>query len=494
VTSFLRRLRAVLSLAFRAHRGLAALAIALGIASAIAGPVSAAALGSLVDAAAAGDTASASAAAVVLSVTWVGSHAAGHAASHVAFALNMHIIRLAFSELIDISGRAPTIELHERPEVADRVELVRKDVKMLAFAMLSFVWAVGIVTQLATTLFILVSVHLSLVVLPLLGVPSLVAGVRAQRLRQRAHEETVEDQRLSDHLFGLGTTPGPGKEVRIFGLAGELAHRHGSIRRSIQGIERRAEMQALAGTVLGWLGYAVGYAGAVVLASVLAVDGRATVGDVILVISLAGQIQFQLDGAVQLMGQFIRNLRTADHYLWLRDRADRAVERRRSPVAPPETLTGGIRFEGVSFCYPGTDVDVLQDVDLTIPAGSAVAIVGVNGAGKTTLAKLLAGFYEPTRGRITVDGVDLRDLDLDAWRAKMSACFQDFVHFEFLARESTGLGDLPRIDDERSVSEALERAKAVDVVESFRMDWGRSSARGTTTASSSRPASGRRLP
>jgi ATP-binding cassette subfamily B protein len=379
----------------------------------------------------------------------------------------MHIIRLAFSELIDISGRAPTIELHERPEVADRVELVRKDVKMLAFAMLSFVWAVGIVTQLATTLFILVSVHLSLVVLPLLGVPSLVAGVRAQRLRQRAHEETVEDQRLSDHLFGLGTTPGPGKEVRIFGLAGELADRHGSIRRSIQGIERRAEMQALAGTVLGWLGYAVGYAGAVVLASVLAVDGRATVGDVILVISLAGQIQFQLDGAVQLMGQFIRNLRTADHYLWLRDRADRAVERRRSPVAPPETLTGGIRFEGVSFCYPGTDVDVLQDVDLTIPAGSAVAIVGVNGAGKTTLAKLLAGFYEPTRGRITVDGVDLRDLDLDAWRAKMSACFQDFVHFEFLARESTGLGDLPRIDDERSVSEALARAKAADVVETL---------------------------
>ena len=249
--SFLRRLHAVLSLAFRAHRGLAALAIALGILSSIAGPVSAAALGSLVDAAAAGNTASASKAAILLSVTWVVSHAAGHAAAHVAFALNMHIIRLTFSELIGISGRTPTIELHERPEVADRVELVRKDVKVLAFAMLSFVWAVGIVTQLSTTLVILVSVHLSLVVLPLLGIPSLVAGVRAHRLRQRAYEETIEDQRLSDHLLGLGTTPGPGKEVRIFGLAGELADRHGTIRRSIQRIERRAEMRALRGTVLG---------------------------------------------------------------------------------------------------------------------------------------------------------------------------------------------------------------------------------------------------
>jgi ATP-binding cassette subfamily B protein len=457
----------VLSLAFRADRRLAILAITLGIVSSIAGPVSAAALGSLVDAATSGNTESASVAAIVLSLTWVASHAAGHAASHVAFALNMHIIRLAFSELIEISGRAPTIELHERPEAADRVELVRKDVKMLAFAMLSFVWAVGIVTQLTTTLVILVSVHPSLVVLPLLGIPSLVAGARAQRLRQRAREETIEDQRLSDHLFGLGTTSGPGKEVRIFGLAGEIADRHGSVRRSIQLMERRAEMRALAGTVLGWLAYAVGYAGAVVLVSVLAVDGRATVGDVILVISLAGQIQFQLDGAVQLIGDFIRNLRTADHYLWLRDHANRAVASRRPFASPPDTMTEGIRLEGVSFRYPGTEVDVLTDVNLTLAAGTAVAIVGVNGAGKTTLAKLLAGLYEPTQGRVTVDGVDLRDLDMDAWRRRMSACFQDFVHFEYLARESVGLGDLSRIEDEGQVSEALVRASASDVVGSL---------------------------
>ena len=201
--------------------------------------------------------------------------------------------------------------------------------------------------------------------------------------------------------------------------------------------------------------------------SVLAVDGRATVGDVILVISLAGQIQFQLDGAVQLVGDFIRNLRTADHYLWLRNHADRAVARRRSTTAPPEILADGIRFEEVSFRYPGTDIDVLKDIELAIPAGTAVAIVGVNGAGKTTLAKLLAGFYEPTQGRIIVDGVDLRDLELDQWRRRMSACFQDFVHFEYLARESTGLGDLPRIDDEQSVSEALARAKASDLVETL---------------------------
>lgn len=224
-------------------------------------------------------------------------------------------------------------------------------------------------------------------------------------------------------------------------------------------------MRAVVGTVLGWRAYAAGYAGAIVFVALLAVDGRATAGDVLLVISLSGQISFQLDGAVTLVGDFIRNLRTADHYLWLRDHADRAVARRRPSAPAPERLAEGIRFEGVTFRYPGTDVEVLGDIDLTIPAGSALAIVGVNGAGKTTLAKLLAGFYEPTEGRITVDGVDLRDLDLDGWRRRMSACFQDFVHFQFQAQESMGLGDLPRIEDEPSVREALRRASATDVVE-----------------------------
>ena len=217
-------------------------------------------------------------------------------------------------------------------------------------------------------------------------------------------------------------------------------------------------MRALLGTVLGWLAYALGYAGAVVFVSILAVDGQATVGDVVLVISLAGQIQFQLDGAVQLVGDFIRNLRSR-RPLPLAARSRRSSRCTSAADRPHHRtiLADAIRLEGVSFRYPGTDVDVLQGVDLMIPAGSAVAIVGVNGAGKTTLAKLLAGFYEPTQGRITVDGVDLRDLDLDAWRGRMSACFQDFVHFEYLARESVGLGDLPRIDDER-VRERSARA------------------------------------
>ena len=463
--STLRRLGVVLSLAFRSHPVIAGLAISLSIVSSIVGPIAAASLAWLVDGVTTGDRDVALLAAIVVAITWVGQFVAGHASTHVSFALHMHTIRLVITELMGISGRAPTIELHERPDVADRIELLRRHQKSLSFAMSSFVWAVGIVVRLTTTTIILVSVHPALVVLPLLGVPSLLAGARAQRLRQQVWEDTVEDKRLSDHLLWLGTTPEPGRELRIFGLEREVAERHAAVRGAIQQEERRAERRALLSTVLGWLAYAVGYGGAIVFVAVLAVDGRATAGDVLLVVALSGQIQFQLDGAVSLMGQFIRYLRTADHYLWLRDLSGRSRDRGTSGAQPSDRLTEGVRLESVSFRYPGTDIDVLTDVDLEIPAGSTLALVGVNGAGKTTLAKLLAGFYEPTGGRITVDGVDLRELDIDAWRGAMSACFQDFVRFEFVAQESVGLGELPRIDDEPSVWTAIHRASATDVVE-----------------------------
>lgn len=462
-----RRLAVILRVCFRADTRIATLALALSIVGNIAGPLSALWLKSLVDAATAGDQASAVAAAIALAGSWVLSMVADHASTYVAYALEIRVIRLVLAEVMEMSGRVPTIELQERPDVADRIRLIRGDVKPFAFAMTSTVWAVGMVTRLTTTVLVLVSVSPALALLPLLGIPSLVTGAWAQRLRERIREDTVEDDRLSDHLLWLGTEPESGKELRIFGLASEISARHGALRRSIRHRERRAEVRAAFATAIGWLLYAAGYAGAIVFVTLMAIDGRATAGDVLLVIDLSAQIQVQLDGAVTLIGQFIRTLQAADHYLWLRDLSDRVGARREPTASVPRKLSSGIRFEGVSFRYPDTDTDVLRDVDLTIPAGTALAIVGLNGAGKTTMAKLLAGFYEPTDGRITVDGMDMRDLDLSGWRRRMSACFQDFMHFEYVAQESVGLGDLPRIDDRRSVGEALHRANAADVIETL---------------------------
>jgi ABC-type multidrug transport system fused ATPase/permease subunit len=158
-------------------------------------------------------------------------------------------------------------------------------------------------------------------------------------------------------------------------------------------------------------------------------------------------------------------LRAARRYKWLADYGADA-QRRAGELAdspPPERLGDGITFERVTFRYPGTDEDVLRDVSVHLSAGKVVALVGENGAGKTTLVKLLARFYEPDAGQICVDGTDVRRLDLDAWRARLGAAFQDFARFQFVVRESVGVGDIRRIEDGAAVRAALARAGAAEV-------------------------------
>jgi len=131
----------------------------------------------------------------------------------------------------------------------------------------------------------------------------------------------------------------------------------------------------------------------------------------------------------------------------------------------PATLRDGIDLDGVAFRYPGTEAEVLSDVTVRIPAGATVAIVGDNGAGKSTLVKLLCRFYRPTAGTISVDGVDLRRIDPGEWRERIAAGFQDFVKLDAPARESIGVGDLPRIENPAAVATAVHRADAQVVVD-----------------------------
>jgi ATP-binding cassette subfamily B protein len=148
---------------------------------------------------------------------------------------------------------------------------------------------------------------------------------------------------------------------------------------------------------------------------------------------------------------------------WLEDYAASLTEQADAPA--PVRLTEGMRFEHVSFTYPGTERRVLDDVSLELRAGTVVAIVGENGAGKSTLVKLLCRMYQPDHGRILVDGVDLARIPADEWRTRLAGAFQDFFRFEFQARHTVGIGDVPRLDDEPAVTAAVGRAGADDVVE-----------------------------
>ncbi len=126
-------------------------------------------------------------------------------------------------------------------------------------------------------------------------------------------------------------------------------------------------------------------------------------------------------------------------------------------------IRDGIRLETVSFAYPGTSRLVLDGISVTFPAGAVVAVVGENGAGKSTLVKLLAKLYEPSAGRILVDGVPLARIPADRWRARTAGAFQDFCRFELPARQTVGLGDPARMEDTSAVQAAIARAGASDV-------------------------------
>jgi len=181
------------------------------------------------------------------------------------------------------------------------------------------------------------------------------------------------------------------------------------------------------------------------------------------VLAAGSRLSAYIGGTVGEIG-FLRGiwLEGSRRLAWLEDYAASQSHGADAPV--PAQLGEGIRFEHVSFAYPGTDRPVLDDVTLRLAPGSVVAIVGENGAGKTTLVKLLCRLYQPTRGRILVDGVELARMPPDAWRSRLSGAFQDFCRFEFRVRHTVGVGDLPRLDDHPAVVAAVDRAGAADVV------------------------------
>jgi ATP-binding cassette subfamily B protein len=304
------------------------------------------------------------------------------------------------------------------------------------------------------------SIHPALVALPLFGLPSVVAGLRGEALWHEARERNAPFWRRANSFYGLAIAAGPAKELRVFGLDDEIRTRHAADRDAATAVTARAANRSAVYGAVGWICFGVGYLGALALVAVRAKAGQASVGDLMLAIGVSAQ----LNASVSLVADEIQSLwgriRVAKHFLWLQDMVRDA---RRGHRPPPDRMEAGIRFEDVSFTYPGTDTEVLRNVDITLPAGSRVAVVGDNGAGKTTLVKLLAGFYVPTRGRITVDGVDLQDLDIDQWRERLSGGFQDYCRFEFRAGRTVGLGDLPLIDDGPAVLGALDRAGASEM-------------------------------
>lgn len=459
----LRALRYMVVLAFRADPVRAGAAVAMAAVGAASQPLSAYLLSRIIAAVVSGDVDRATVMSVLLAIVAAVGFGAAMVRLDLRFRMEESAAMLIDRELIELSTAIPGLEYHERAEHLDRLELLRSKRRMLGGSVGALIENVGTFTSIGTTITLLASIDVRLLLLPLFGVPSVMASLKTKRWLQKAEESTAERLRVANHLFELGTTGPPAKELRVFGLRHHLRDRFGDITSGVDGELARSYIRGTLMSSAGWAVFAVGYVGAITLVAREAVFARASAADVILAVSLAGHVNSQVSSIYYMVGWLIETLKTVERYLHLRDDAAAARPSVADPAAAPERLHTGIDLAGVSFRYPGTETDVFDGVDLHLPAASTVAVVGDNGAGKSTLIKLLARFYDPTEGAVLVDGVDLRRIPVDDWRRRMAAGFQDFARLELLARETVGVGDLPYLEDSARVEAALVSASAADV-------------------------------
>jgi ATP-binding cassette, subfamily B, bacterial len=273
--------------------------------------------------------------------------------------------------------------------------------------------------------------------------------------RDRNTDEVRAAQRDADYAYRLAVDPPASKELRLFGLAGWTIDRFVARRTRLHELQYLATrlrekpvvwslMIVTAANVLVFWSLAGAVSSGSVSLGAIVIYAQSAVG--VSMIAFGG-LNWALDGAAAPVAAVLR--------LEPAMRASGALASGTRPAAIP---AGQIRFRDLTFAYPN-GASVLDHFDLTIPAGTSLAIVGQNGAGKTTLAKLLCRFYDPQSGSIEVDGVDLRELDLASWRSRVTAVFQDFMRLELPLRDNVAPAGAP----DEVVRAALESAGAANL-------------------------------
>lgn len=376
---------------------------------------------------------------------------------------NLHIIEFS-RELGNLAQASPGLEHHERADYADRLALMRNEGNPLLRAIDQALNGLSVAAQFTLTIALLALAKPLLLLLLLSALPAMGLGRLAWARLEKARLAAAGRIREAQHLLDLALRVDAGREIRVFGLQDEMRRRQRCVRADIY---RRITHQRFVSLAIGTVGqgtFAVCYVLALFVVVREAVQGHQSVSNVVLVIVLAAQVNALVFRAVGIV-QFLHQSAAAYQRLsWLRQLTARLYPVSSGPVAsPPARLFRGIDFEGVSFNYPGTGRPVLTDINLHIPAGTTVALVGENGAGKSTIVKLLCRFYNPSTGRVLVDGTELPAISLGEWRQRLSAGFQDFVHLEMSLLHSVGAGDLGRRDQAEAVGDALDRAGGEDL-------------------------------
>ncbi len=290
-------------------------------------------------------------------------------------------------------------------------------------------------------------------------IPAFVAQSRYGELHFRILTWRAPEARKLSYLEYLLTDYKAVKEIKLFGLGEPLLGRYANLFWKFL-----REDQALAWkrswASLGWgLLASLSYYGAYAWIAWRALGGLITLGDMTLYLNIFRSSQNMFESIFYGLSDLYENgLFLSNLFTFLELRPQMAIAARPRPV--PREIRQGIEFRGVSFKYDGQGEWALRDVNLTIRPGEKIALVGPNGAGKTTLIKLLTRLYDPTEGQILLDGVDLRDYDLNELRRRIGVIFQDFVQYYMTAAENIGFGQVEALDDRPRIISAAVKSDA----------------------------------
>lgn len=304
----------------------------------------------------------------------------------------------------------------------------------------------------------------AIAVLFLAALPSFLAETRFSGEAFRLFRWQTPETRRQNYLEVVLAREDYAKEVKVFGLGPRLLEKYEAIYHRIYAADRDLAVRR-AGAVLALelLSAAVFY-GVHLWVALETLQGRLTIGEMTMVVLVFKQGRGSFSAILQSIGGMVEdNLYLSTLYEFLDARA---------PELPGSASEGprpgdGIRFEGVCFSYPGADHPAIHELTLHLPPGRKLALVGPNGSGKTTLIKLLTRLYTPSRGRILLDGLDLREWDPAVLRRRVGVIFQDFARYQFLLGENIGAGDAEGFEDRDRWQRAAEKGMVTDFMGSF---------------------------